>query len=287
MALVRSERGRGLTIGKLCRLVGISRPAFYRFKETRVDRDLEVRAAIHDVALEFPWYGYRPMTVELRDRFNTRINEKRVRRLMGLDNLLGSRKTVRKWLSPKHGFPRYANLAAQVVPSRVDELWVADLTYVRLRAAFIFVAVILDAFSRRCVGWSIATYLRAELVIDALRRALRSRKPQPGLIHHSDQGVQYACLDYVALLREHGIEPSMSRPGMPYDNARCERFIKTLKYEEVYVQEYADVHDARRSIGHFIEVIYNRKRRHSALGYLPPAEFEASLREPLSAPVPA
>jgi putative transposase len=194
MAVIRSERGSGLTVGKMCRLVGISRPAFYRLKGTRVDRDLKVRAAMHDVALEFPWYGYRPMTVELRNRLSTRINEKRVRRLMGLDNLLGSRKTVRKWLSPKHGFPRYANLAAQIVPSRIDELWVADLTYVRLRSAFIFVAVILDAFSRRCIGWSIATYLRAELVIEALRMALRDRNVQARLIHHSDQGVQYACL---------------------------------------------------------------------------------------------
>jgi putative transposase len=287
MALIRSERGGGLTVGRMCRIVGISRPAFYRFKDTGIDRDLEIRAAMHDVAIDFPWYGYRPMTVELRTKLGTAINEKRVRRLMRLDNLLGSRKTVRKWLSPKHGFPRYANLAADVVPSRVDQLWVADLTYVRLRSSFIFVAVVLDAFSRRCVGWAIATYLRAELVIEALRMALRTRNVQPGLIHHSDQGVQYACLDYVALLREHGIEPSMSRPGMPYDNARCERFIKTLKYEEVYVHEYVDVHDARRSINHFIGVVYNRRRRHSALGYLPPAEFEASLEEQLSAPVPA
>ncbi|MGH7750238.1 MAG: IS3 family transposase, partial [Candidatus Dormibacteria bacterium] len=175
MALIRSERDGGLTVGRMCKVVGITRPAFYRYKGVSVDRDLEVRAAIHDVALEFPWYGYRPMTVELRKRFGEAINQKRVRRLMRLDNLLGSRKTVRKWLSPKHGFPRYPNLAADVAPTRIDQLWVADLTYVRLRSAFIFVAVVLDAFSRRCIGWSIATYLRAELVIEALHMALRSR----------------------------------------------------------------------------------------------------------------
>ncbi len=237
---------------------------------------MAIRAAMHEIVTETPWYGYRPMTKALRRALRIEINEKRVRRLMKLDGLIASRKTVRRWLSPKHGFPRYPNLAADLVPTAINQLWVADLTYVRLRSTFVFVAVVLDAFSRRCVGWSLMTHLRAELVIDALKMALRRRQPALGLVHHSDQGVQYACSEYVALLSEQGIRPSMSRAGTPYDNAKCERFIKTLKYEEVYVKEYESVSDARRSIGHFIEVLYNQKRLHSALGYVPPAEFEAT-----------
>jgi len=286
MRLIHSERA-GLNVTRMCRAAGVSRAALYRFREPVSGTDLHVREAMHALALEFPWYGYRPMTVALRTRLGQIINQKRVRRLMKADNLLASRKVIRRWLSPKHGFPRYPNLAAQMTLAGIDQLWVADLTYVRLRSAFIFVAVVLDAFSRRCSGWSIASHLRAELASEALRMALQRRRAPTGLVHHSDQGVQYASSEYVALLREHRIEPSMSRAGMPYDNARCERFIKTLKYEEVYVKEYADIHDARRSIGHFIDVVYNRKRLHSALGYVPPAEFEARLEESLSTPIPA
>lgn len=236
---------------------------------------MTIRTAMHEIVTETPWYGYRPMTKALRRALGIEINEKRVRRLMKLDGLIGSRKTVRRWLSPKHGFARYPNIAAELTPTAINQLWVADLTYVRLRSTFVFAAVILDAFSRRCVGWSLMTHLRAELVIDALKMALRRRQPAPGLVHHSDQGVQYAGGEYVALLKDNGIRPSMSRAGTPYDNAKCERFIKTLKYEEVYVKEYESVSDARRSIGHFIEIVYNQKRLHSALGYVPPAEFEA------------
>ena len=240
---------------------------------------MTVRTAMHEIVTETPWYGYRPMTKALRRVLGIEINEKRVRRLMKLDGLIASRKTVRRWLSPKHGFARYPNIAAELAPTAINQLWVADLTYVRLRSTFVFAAVILDAFSRRCVGWSLMTHLRAELVIDALKMALRRRQPASGLVHHSDQGVQYACGEYVALLKDNGIRPSMSRAGTPYDNAKCERFIKTLKYEEVYVKEYESVSDARRSIGHFIEIVYNQKRLHSALGYVPPAEFEAAQLE--------
>jgi len=284
--VIRAERGCGLPLTRLCRVSGLSRAAYYRRRTSR-KRDLTVRMAIHAIALEFPWYGYRPMTRALRRKLTTAINEKYVRRLMRLDGLMGARRTLRRWLSPKHGFPRYPNLASDAVLSGIDQLWVADLTYVRLRCSFVFVAVILDAFSRRCIGWSLMTQLQAEIVIEALAMALRRRRPRPGLIHHSDQGVQYACREYNQLLSQHNIRPSMSRAGMPYDNARCERFIRTLKYEEVYVHEYASVSDARRSIAHFIEIVYNRKRLHSALGYLPPAEFEATLDEPLTALTPA
>jgi transposase InsO family protein len=278
--LIGNQRRNGLSIDRMCRVAGISRPAFYRWRERRFEGDMILREAMHKIALEFPWYGYRPMTRALRRELHIELNEKRVRRLMRLDGLVAARKTLRRWLSPKHGFPRYPNLTAGLVPTRLNELWVADLTYVRLRSIFVFVAVVVDALSRRCVGWSLMTHLQAELVIDALRMALRNRRPAPGLIHHSDQGVQYACREYVELLAENGIRPSMSRAGTPYDNAKCERFIKTLKYEEVYVKEYDSVSDARRSIGHFIEIVYNRKRLHSKLGYVPPAEFEEGLEEP-------
>lgn len=284
---MRAERGRGLTVTRMCRVAGISRPTFYRDRARSTERDLVLRSAMHDIAVEFPWYGYRPMTRALRRKLKVPINEKRVRRLMRLDGLLGARRTLRRWLSPKHGFPRHPNLAAEFVPTGINQLWVADLTYVRLRSAFVFVAVVLDAFSRRCIGWALMTQLHAEVVIEALQMALLRRQPSPGLIHHSDQGVQYACRDYGELLATRGIRPSMSRAGTPYDNARCERFIRTLKYEEIYVQEYDSISDARRSIGHFIETIYNRKRLHSALGYLPPAEFEATLDERDSDLVPA
>jgi putative transposase len=179
---------------------------------------MAVRAAMHDIAIEFPWYGYRPMTRALKRELGIAINEKRVRRLMKEDGLIGARKTLKRWISPKHGFARYPNLAADFAPTGIDQLWVADLTYVRLRSAFVFVAVVLDAFSRRCIGWSLMTHLRAELVIEALQMALRRRRPMPGLIHHSDQGVQYACDAYMELLRSHQVVPSMSRPGTPYDN---------------------------------------------------------------------
>jgi transposase InsO family protein len=281
------EQKPHLPIGRLCKLAGISRAAFYRFEQPNTERDMAIRIAMHDVAIEFPWYGYRPMTRALRRALGIGLNEKRVRRLMKEDGLVGARKTLKRWFSPRHGFARYPNLAGEFTPTGIDQLWVADLTYVRLRSTFVFVAVVLDAFSRRCIGWSLMTHLRAELVIDALEMALRRRRPKPGLIHHSDQGVQYACDAYVALLRAHQLVPSMSRPGTPYDNAICERFMKTLKYEEVYVKEYDSVSDARRSIGHFIELIYNRKRLHSALGYVPPAEFEADLAERPLALIPA
>ena len=238
--MIRAERGCGVPLTRLCRVSGLSRAAYYRRRTSR-KRELTVRTAMHAIALEFPWYGYRPMTRALRRKLTTAINEKYVRRLMRLDGLMGARRTLRRWVSPKHGFPRYPNLASDAVLSGIDQLWVADLTYVRLRSSFVFVAVILDAFSRRCIGWSLMTQLQAEIVIEALAMALRRRRPRPGLIHHSDQGVQYACREYNELLSQHNIRPSMSRADMPYDNARCERFIRTLKYEEVYVHEYASV----------------------------------------------
>jgi putative transposase len=290
MRLIRSERDAGspLSIARMCRLLSISRAAFYRWCQPKANRDdMDVRSVMHEIALEHPWYGYRPMTHELRRRAFA-INEKRVRRLMRLDNLVGSRRSLRTYLRTKrHNLPRYENLAAGFVATGLDQMWFVDLTYVRLRNAFIFVAIVLDAFSRRCIGWAIAEHMRTELTLEALEMAIRRRRPKPGLIHHGDQGVQFAALEYIAKLTEHGIRPSMSRAGTPTDNAICERFMKTLKYEEVLVNEYTDIAHAMRSIPHFIEIVYNRKRLHSALGYVPPAEFEANHREQLLQPIPA
>lgn len=208
-----------------------------------------------------------------------KVNHKRVLRLMRNDNLLCVRR--RKFIfttDSRHGLPIYPNLAEGLALTSIDQLWVADITYIRLQLEFVYLAVLLDAFSRRCLGWALRRSLEAVLALEALRMALRQRRPKPGrLVHHSDRGVQYASRDYTAELQQHGIRISMSRTASPYDNAQAESFMKTLKYEEVYRTEYRDLEDARASIGQFLEKIYNRERLHSALGYRPPLEFERHL----------
>ncbi|HEV2498834.1 MAG TPA: IS3 family transposase [Terriglobia bacterium] len=262
----------------MCELGQISRAGFYRSlcAKPEGDPDLELRDALQRIALEFPSYGWPRMTRELVRRGWT-VNHKRVYRLMREDNLLCLRK--RKFVittDSEHDLPVYPNLAREMTLSGLDQLWVADITYIRLLLEFVYLAVILDAFSRRVIGWALDRTLEAELALQALRMALKRRKPAAGLVHHSDRGVQYASRDYIALLAEHGMRSSMSRPGNPYDNAKAESFMKTLKYEEVYRQEYRDLAEALASIPHFLEKVYNEKRLHSALGYLPPAEFEQS-----------
>jgi transposase InsO family protein len=208
------------------------------------------------------------------------VNHKRVLRLMREDNLLCLRKRafVPATTDSRHGWRVVPNLARGLVTTGLDQLWVADITFIRLQEEFAFLAVVLDAFSRRVVGWALDTHLHASLAIDALNMAIEERHPMPGsLIHHSDRGVQYACGDYAAVLEAHGIRASMSRVGNPYDNAKAESFMKTLKQEEVDGRSYRDAHQAKEMIGSFIEQVYNRQRLHSALAYQSPTEFEANL----------
>lgn len=263
----------------MCELGQVSRGGFYRSRRPQpaTGGDVELRDALQRVALEFPSYGRPRMTPELRRR-GWVVNHKRVYRMMREDNLLclRRRKFVRTTDSA-HPFPVYPNLARGMAVTHLDQLWVADITYIRLRVEFVYLAVILDACSRRAIGWALGRSLEDDLALEALRRALGQRQPAPGLVHHSDRGVQYASHEYTALLEAHGVTISMSRKGNPYDNAIAESFMKTLKYEQVYREDYQDLRAARSSIQRFLEQVYNEKRLHSALGYLPPAEFERAL----------
>jgi transposase InsO family protein len=270
--------GRGLTIERMVELGRVSRSGFYRFDESaKPDPDMDLRDAIQRIALEWPSYGRPRIRRELRRR-GWRVNAKKVYRLLREDNLLCVRK--RKFVvttDSNHGLHVYANLAAGMVLTGVDQLWRADITYIRLREEFVFLAVILDAFSRKVIGWALDRTMEDELTLTALRMAIKRRGVLLGLVHHSDRGSQYASNDYTELLKANGIQISMSRKGNPWDNAQCESFMKTLKYEEVLRNEYRDLAEARAAIVEFIEKIYNQKRLHSALGYVPPAEFEAQL----------
>jgi transposase InsO family protein len=265
----------------MCALAEVNRAGYYRQWAISAPREEEtaLRDAVQHVALANRRYGYRRIAAQLR-RDGLEINHKRVLRLMRRDNLLCLRKRpfVPVTTDSRHEWRVVPNLARGLVPTGLDQLWVADITYVRLAEEFAFLAVVLDAFSRRVIGWALDRHLRSTLAIEALEMASAARRPAPGsLIHHSDRGVQYACDEYTALLAAHDIQPSMSRVGNPYDNAQAESFMKTLKHEEVDGRSYRDLEHAREAIGHFIEDVYNRQRLHSALAYRPPAEFEAKL----------
>jgi putative transposase len=267
----------GFSITEACRATGLSRAGFYRHYEEHEPRqaDVELRDAIHEIVIENRCYGHRRVTAALQQK-DWVVNRKRVLRLMRADNLLALRK--RRYVlttDSRHPFAIYPNLVPRLVVNGVNQLWVADITYIRLRETFLYLAVVLDAYSRKAVGWELGDTLESSLAIAALQRALADRAVEPGMVHHSDRGVQYASNDYVALLESHGFLISMSRTGNPYDNAKAESFMKTLKCEEVYLQNYRDREEAYASIAHFIDEVYNHKRLHSALGYLSPATFEA------------
>jgi transposase InsO family protein len=268
-----------LPLTSIFEVLALSRATHYRHLASPLptDPDMELRDHIQRIALDWPQYGYRRITAELH-RQGVEANHKRVLRLMREDNLLCLRK--HRFISTtdaNHSLAVYPNLVPDLALSSINQLWVADITYIRLLREFVYLAVILDAYSRRCIGWALQPYLEAGLALEALHMALAGRRVEPGLVHHSDRGVQYASSAYTELLKERGICISMSRRGNPYDNAQAERFMRTLKYEEVYLFEYETLTEARARISHFLEEVYNQKRLHSAIGYLPSAEYEQQL----------
>ena len=269
-----------LGIERMCQLAQVSRAGFYRSLQEPppVKEEMEVRAAIQQIVLEHRRrYGYRRVAAELRRR-GWRVNHKRVARLMREDNLLAVQpRAFVVTTNAKHELEIYVNLASRMKLTGINQLWVADITYLRLQTEFVFLAVILDAFSRKVVGWALERTLATRLTRAALEQAIAERQPLPGLVHHSDRGVQYAADEYVQVLQQHQIIPSMSRPANPYDNASCESFIRTLKREEIDGNQYRDLEHLRANIAEFIDRYYNRCRLHSALGYKAPEEFEQNV----------
>jgi putative transposase len=268
-----------ISIERLCELLEVSRSWYYEHN-SQVDpdpQDIALRDQIEQIILECAGYGYRRVTRELLRR-GWHVNHKRVLRIMREESLLCQikKRFVITTTNSRHGFPVYPNVLAAVRLSAPDQAWVADFTYIRLRSAFVYLACILDAFSRRCVGWHLSREMNTKMTSAALQQAITQRHPQPGLIHHSDRGVQYASHEYVEQLQEIGAQISMSAVGNPYDNAKAESFFKTLKQEEVYLKEYNSFPDAEQNLTVFLKKVYNEKRLHSSLGYLPPAEFEAA-----------
>jgi transposase InsO family protein len=275
MTRLQGSGSSSSSVERLCAAAGVSRASYYRdWAKTASGREeTALRDLVQRLALAHRFYGYRRIT-ELVRREGFAVNRKRVARLMRQDNLLAlRRKTFRPATTDsRHDFTVWANLARKLTLTAVDQLWVADITYVRLDETFVYLAVVLDGYSRKVVGWAMADHLKASLALEALDMALTNRRP---LVHHSDRGVQYACGDYLDRLKAYDIEPSMSRVGCPWDNAMAESFMKTLKAEEVDAADYRDLDDAKARIGQFIEDVYNRQRLHSALRYLSPEEFEA------------
>jgi len=276
-------------VEELCRESGVSRAGFYRHWRERAPsaEEAELRNRLQELALANRRYGYRRLTALLR-REGRLVNHKRVLRMMREDNLLALRK--RRFLvttDGRHSWRIWPNLARWTRPTGPNQLWAADITYLRLGGAFCYLAVILDAWSRRVVGWALSRDLTAKLTLEALATALYERRPQPGWMHHSDRGVQYACGDYVRMVEDAGGQVSMSRPGNPYDNAFCESFIGKLKQEQWDGRRYATADEARRDLCRILEEVYNTERIHSALRYLTPAEFEQQHAASPAAPPPS
>jgi len=263
-----------------CAALGVARATFYRHAAEAVPKpaQMELRDALQRLALAWPSYGYRRLRAALK-RQGFKVKHQRVLAWMREDNLLCLRDLSGFVVTTdsRHAFPLSPNLAREMTLTALNQLWIAASTDIRLRSEFVYLAVILDAGSRRVSGWAVSRHIDSELTLIALRMALSRRQFTAGLVHHSDRGVQYAATDYVTALEAHNITVSISRKGNPYDNAHCERFMRTLKYEEVYLSDYETLSEAEASIEHFLEEVYNQKRLHSALGYVPPAEFEQSL----------
>jgi putative transposase len=272
----RVQSQGGLTIEQMCDLARVSRAGFYRhwLEKEPTAAEMSLRDAMQRAALRHRYYGYRRILVLLQ-REGYVVGAKKVRRLMRKDNLLAVRR--RKFIvttDSDHTFKVYPNLARHLELSDINQLWVADITYVRLEQEFVYVALVLDAYSRRVIGWAVERTMEAPLTLAALDQAIASRQPKPGLVHHSDQGSQYACGDYIDRLEACGAVLSMSRPGRPWENGRCESFIKTLKQEQLDAREYGTLEELRDHVEEFVEQIYNHERLHSALGYQSPVDFE-------------
>jgi putative transposase len=264
-------------------MIDLPRSTYYyppRNREEKLKQDADLRDRIEQIVLDFPGYGYRRVTRQLH-REGIRVNHKRVLRIMRQEGLLCRKKRrFAVTTDSRHSFRIYPNLVKDIRLTSVNQVWIADITYIRLLYEFVYLAAILDAFSRKVVGWALGRTLSSELTLAVLKSALSCRKPPAGCIHHSDRGVQYACDEYVKTLEEAGLRISMSLKGNPYDNAKMESFFKTLKQEEVYIYEYRTFQEAKERIAYFLEIAYNQKRLHSALGYLPPTEFEALTTNP-------
>ena len=267
----------GMSLERLCGLGRVARASYYRYWKRRAPAEAggELRDRVQRICLAHRAYGYRRVRAALRQQ-GLAVNHKKIRRLMREDNLLAVRR--RNWITTTdslHSLEVFPNLARFIQPDGADQLWVADLTYIRLRSEFVYLAVVLDAWSRRVVGWALGRDLTSSLPKQALLRAIAARHPAPGLVHHSDRGVQYASLEYVSVLQQHRMIGSMSRTAYPYDNARCESFLKTLKQEEIHCRRYRTLEQLRGHLEQFIEHYYNQQRLHSALNYRSPAAFEA------------
>lgn len=283
--MIISENLDCISINRAAELLDASRSGYYKWlhnshgSEGEKDSDIAIKDEMQKIVIEFPGYGYRRVKVELRNRGNV-VNQKKVRRFMKEDNLICVKKRFKlQTTDSNHGEEIYPNLAKNLEVTGINQLWVADITYIQLSKEFVFLAVVVDVFSRRCVGWDLSRNIDTQLTLNALLKALQTRKTDDlkNLIHHSDQGVQYASMEYVNYLKDIGIQISMSRKGNPYDNAFAESFMKTLKYEEVYLNEYGTFNDALQNIEHFIEEVYNLKRLHSSIGYKSPVDFERAV----------